>query len=124
MPVPVHLRNIKLCTKIGEQVVTQEINLNDYASDFIVGRESARYIDSEVLVRRLRNGIAVKERHGLISFVKEQIRFRSSFEFSLHYKVTQKFFTCSVTRNIPPKQAIKTRRTARSMTVRKIFKFD
>ena len=41
--------DIKLCTKIGEQVVTQEINLNDYASDFIVGRESARYIDSEVL---------------------------------------------------------------------------
>lgn len=41
--------DIKLCTKIGEQVVTQEINLNDYASDFIVGRESARYIDAEVL---------------------------------------------------------------------------
>lgn len=35
--------DIKLCTKIGTQTITQEINLNDYAADFIVGGRAVRY---------------------------------------------------------------------------------
>ncbi|MDE6676502.1 MAG: hypothetical protein K2K12_02155 [Clostridia bacterium] len=34
--------DIKLCTTIGTQTITQEINLNDYATDFIKGNRSIR----------------------------------------------------------------------------------